>query len=141
PFEIAAVDALVARWAGIPARIGFGFDGLNVEGSSGIRTVRPKNSAQWLETYFSGFGWVPLIQTPDKAKATLDNDPNSRFNQQIRPSDDVAVEVYVPVEVRDARLLFEIVRARLLQALPWVLVLVALWLAYPAAAKAWRRQR
>ncbi|MEA3055425.1 MAG: T N-terminal domain, partial [Actinomycetota bacterium] len=31
PFEIAATEALLARWAGIPSRVGFGFDGVNSE--------------------------------------------------------------------------------------------------------------
>jgi hypothetical protein len=141
PFEIVAVEALLTRWAGVPSRIGFGFDGVNIEGEEGLRTVRPKNAAQWLEAYFEGYGWVPLIETPDQAKATLDSDPNARFDTQIQPSDDIAVEVYVPVEVRDARLLFELVRARLLQALPWVAVLLGLWLGYPSAAKTLRRRR
>jgi hypothetical protein len=141
PFEIVAVEALLARWSGVPARIGFGFDGLNVEGDGSLRTVRPKNAAQWLEAYFEGFGWVPLIETPAQAKATLDSDPNARFDTQIEPSDDVAVEVYVPVEVRDSRLLFQIIRARLLQAAPWFALVVVAWLSYPAAARAWRRQR
>jgi transglutaminase-like putative cysteine protease len=146
PFEIVAVDAMLARWAGVPSRIAFGFDGLNVEAgdkgaTKGTLTVRPRNAAQWMEAYFEGYGWVPLIQTPDKAKATLDSDPNARFNPQIEASSDIAVEVYMPVEVRDARELFQLVRARLLQALPWLLALVAMWLAFPAAAKALRRRR
>ena len=141
PFEIVAVEALLARWAGVPSRIGFGFDGLNSEGESGLLTVRPQNAAQWMEAYFPGFGWVPLIETPEQAKTELDSDPNARFNPQIEPSDDVAVEVYVPVEVRDARQLFELVRARILQALPWIVLVVGLWLSYPAAAKALRRRR
>ena len=33
PYEIVAAEALLARWAGVPARIGFGFDGLNAEDS------------------------------------------------------------------------------------------------------------
>ena len=43
---------MLARWAGIPARIGFGFDGVNDE--NGVLTVRPGNAAQWLEVYFEG---------------------------------------------------------------------------------------
>jgi hypothetical protein len=141
PFEIVAVEALLARWAGVPSRIGFGFDGLNVEGEEGIRTVRPKNAAQWLEVHFAGFGWIPLIETPEQAKATLDSDPNARFDTQIQPSDDVAVEIYLPVEIRDPRQLFELVRARLLQALPWAVAAFTIWFTYPAAAKALRRHR
>ena len=143
PFEIVAVDAMLARWAGVPSRIGFGFDGLNVEGEGAnkVLTVRPKNAAQWMEAYFPGYGWVPLIQTPEQAKASLDSDPNAKFDPLIEASDDVAVEVYVPVEVRDVRQLFEKVRAYVLQVLPWLVAALLAWMLYPVAAKALRRHR
>ena len=48
-------------------------------------------------TRFAGYGWVPLIGQPDKARTELDTDPNARFNPAILPSDDVALEVYVPI--------------------------------------------
>ncbi|HYD09664.1 MAG TPA: transglutaminase domain-containing protein [Acidimicrobiales bacterium] len=139
PFEIVAAEALLARWAGVPSRIGFGFDGLNDE--SGTLTVRPKNSAQWLEAWFPGYGWVPLIGQPDKARTELDSDPNARFNPAILPSDDVAVEVYVPVEVQNLRMLYERVREVLFRVLPFVLVAMLAYVAWPAGAKAWRRQK
>lgn len=139
PFEIVAAEALLARWSGLPSRIGFGFDGLNVEGE--VFTVRPKNSAQWLEVWFAGYGWVPLIGQPDKARAELDTDPNARFNPSILPSDDVAVEVYVPIEVRDLKMLYERMRALLFQVLPFGALVIGGYLAWPAAAKAWRRNR
>jgi hypothetical protein len=139
PFEIVAAEALLARWAGVPSRIGFGFDGLNDE--SGTLTVRPKNSAQWLEAWFEGFGWVPLIGQPEKARTELDSDPNARFNPSILPSDDVAVEIYVPVEIRNLKLLYERVRETLLRILPFAVLALAAWIGWPAAAKARRRQK
>jgi hypothetical protein len=139
PFEIVAAEALLARWAGVPSRIGFGFDGLNSE--SGTLTVRPKNSAQWLEAYFPGYGWVPLIGQPKKARAELDSDPNSRFNPSILPSDDVAVEVYVPVEVHNLKLLYERLRTLLFRVVPFGALAIAAYVGWPAAAKARRRQK
>jgi len=139
PFEIVATEALLARWAGVPARIGFGFDGFNVE--KGHKTVRPKNGSSWLEVHFEGFGWQPLIATPKQAKSTLDTDPNAKFDQNIQPSKDVAVEVYVPVELESVKQLYENVRAWALVVLPWVVGVIALYLLWPAGLRALRRSR
>lgn len=138
PFEIVAAEAMLARWAGFPARIGYGFDGFNEE--EGLKTVRPKNGSNWLEVAFEGYGWVPLISTPPKAKASLDNNPNSRFDPTIKPSDDVAAELYIPIEVNDARQLYERLRALLLQALPYVVLLGSAYLSLPALRR-WMRRR
>ena len=139
PFEIVAAEALLARWAGVPSRIGFGFDGLNQEGE--LETVRPRNAAQWLEVWFEGYGWVPLIGAPAKAEASLDSDPNARFNPTIEPSSDVAVEVYLPFELEDLTQLYERIRATILRFLPVVLAIAVAWIAWPVAAKTHRRSR
>jgi hypothetical protein len=139
PFEIVAAEAMLARWAGVPSRIGYGFDGFNDEDAK--KTIRPRNGANWLEVNFEGYGWVPLIQTPPKAKASLDNDPNARFDPTILPSEDVAVELYVPIEVKDIRLLYQRIRELLLRALPYVLVALATYLSLPALRRALRRRK
>ena len=139
PFEIVASEALLARWAGVPSRIGFGFDGLLEE--DGKQVVRPKLASNWLEVYFEGYGWVPIIGAPKQAKATLDTDPNARFDPTIEPSDDIAVEVFIPIELENIRLLYERIRDRILQALPWLLGVMALYLSLPALRRAWRRRK
>lgn len=139
PYEIVAAEAMLARWAGIPSRIGFGFDGVNDEG--GVKTVRPANAAQWLEVYFEGHGWVPLIEAPEQAKQTLDNDPNAQFDPDTVASDEVAVELYIPVKLQSLQLLYERLRELLALALPYVLVGVALYLANPAVMRFWRRRK
>ena len=139
PFEIVAAEALLARWAGLPARVGYGFDGFNDE--EGKKTVRPKNGSNWLEVQFEGYGWVPLIGTPPKAKASLDSDPNARFDPTIEPSDDVAVELYIPVELENLRQLYQQIREFILRALPYVLAAVAFYLSLPALRRALRRRR
>ena len=139
PFEIVAAEALLARWAGVPSRVGFGFDGLGREGE--VFTVRPRNSAQWLEVWFEGYGWVPLIGTPKKAESSLDSDPNARFNPTIEPSDDVAVDVYFPFEHEDLTELYQRVRNTILGLLPLVIVIATVWIGWPVAAKARRRSR
>lgn len=139
PFEIVAAEALLARWAGLPSRVAFGFDGLNAEGEA--FTVRPRNAAQWLEVWFEGYGWVPLIGTPKRAEASLDTDPNARFNPGIEPSDDVAVEVYLPFETQDLTQLYQRVRDVLATWLPVVVLGAGAWIGWPAGAKALRRAR
>lgn len=139
PFEIVATEALLARWAGIPSRIGFGFDGLNVEDE--VLTVRPRNSAQWLEVWFEGYGWVPLVGQPEQAKASIDNDPNARSTPTIDASSDIAAQVYVIYDQKDARLLYERVRLVLVRIGPWLLVAALAYTAYPGVAKVLRRRR
>lgn len=137
PFEIVAAEALLARWAGVPSRVAFGFDGLNVE--DGVETVRPRNAAQWVEVYFDDFGWVPLIGAPRRAESTLDTDPNSRFDPTIEPSDDVAVEVYLPFEVEDLTRLYQRIRDAVVAFAPLVGLVATVWIGWPVAAKARRR--
>lgn len=138
PYEIVAAEAMLARWAGVPARIGFGFDGLNDE--EGILTVRPRNAAQWLEVYFEGHGWVPLIEAPSQAKSSLDNE-DQLFDPDTLASDEVAVEVYVPVKLESIKLLYQRIREQLLLLLPYGLALLVGYLATPAVMKQWRRQK
>jgi transglutaminase-like putative cysteine protease len=139
PYEIVAAEAMLARWAGIPARIGFGFDGLNQE--NGVLTVRPANAAQWLEVYFQGFGWVPLIQAPDKAKQALDNDPNSKFDPDTLASDEVAAELVIPIKIENFKQLYQRIREELLALAPYAAALLAMYLATPAVMKGWRRRK
>jgi hypothetical protein len=143
PFEIVAAEALLARWAGVPSRVAFGFDGVNTEDVAGVptSTVRPRNAAQWLEAWFEGYGWVPLVGAPEKAEASLDTDPNARFDPGIVPSDDVAVEVYLPFELEDLTQLYQRIREWVVQALPLVILLASLWVGWPFGAKAIRRAR
>ena len=138
PFEIVAAEAMLARWAGIPARIGYGFDGVNDE--DGTLTVRPKNGSNWLEVNFDGYGWIPLIGTPPKAKSSLDTDENTKFDPTIVPSDDVAVELYVPIELESLRLLYQRIRSLIATLAPYLLALGAAYLSAPAARR-WLRRR
>lgn len=139
PYEIVAAEALLARWAGLPSRIGYGFDGLNDE--SGLKTVRPKNGANWLEVNFEGFGWIPLIGAPPKAKSSLDNDKNTKFDPNILPSDDVAVELYVPFEIESFRQLYQLLRSLLLKSLPWLMAGLTAYLAAPFTRRVLRRRK
>ncbi len=138
PFEIVAADAMLARWAGVPSRIGFGFDGLNDE--NGVQTVRPRNAAQWLEVYFEGHGWVPLIQPPEQAKTTIDNE-DQLFDPNTLATDEVAVDVYVPVRLENFQELYQRIRAQLVALAPFGLGALALYFATPYTQKQWRRYK
>jgi len=138
PYDIVAAQALLARWAGVPSRIGFGFDRGQVEG--GVTTIRPRNAVQFLETWFPGYGWVPIVGTPPRAKASLNNNKD-KLPSAIQPSNDIAVQLYIPTEVNTLRQLYEEVRMWLLRALPVALLLLLGYLGLPATQKARRRLR
>lgn len=138
PFEIVAAEALIARWAGVPSRIGFGYDGVNNE-VTGVVTVRPHNAADWLEVDYAGYGWLPLVAIPKQAEQDLNNKPKQ--HQDITANDDIAVRVFVPYRIVTAKQLYEIVRywlAVLTPVLLGVLLIVAFW---PAAARVRRRSK
>jgi hypothetical protein len=59
----------------------------------------------------------------------------------VLPSTDIAVEVFVPVEVKNPRLLFEQIRAVVVALSPFVAGLLLLWLCFPLACRVLRRRR
>ena len=137
PFQIVAAEALIARWCGVPARIGFGYDGVNKE-QTGVISVRPHNSADWLEVNFNGFGWLPLVAKPKQAQQDLSHTPK---NQHILANGEIAVQVFVPYRLVTAKQLYEIVRYWLLVATPIVLGVLALYLGWPSVLRARRRAK
>jgi hypothetical protein len=138
PYDLVAARALLARWAGVPSRIGFGFDGTNDE--AGVKTVRPKNAAQWLEVYFDGIGWIPINNPPKRAKADLNNE-DAKTDPTIEAGADVGVEVYIPVRQDTFQQLYEKLRALLVLCSPILVLLLGLYLGTPAAKRAYRRTK
>jgi hypothetical protein len=137
PYEITAGEVLLARWAGVPARIGYGWFGGEEQGA-GTWEIRPRHGATWLEAYFEGSGWVPIVGTPPQARASTaagqrNDDPS------VRPTDELALVVYVPVEESSARLAYVLVRYYALRALPFLAAIGLLAAFYPAVVKALRR--
>ena len=137
PYEITAAEVLLARWAGVPARVGYGWYGGEQVGD-GEWEIRPKHGATWLEAHFTGAGWVPIVGTPPKARASTaagqrNDDPS------VRPTDELALITYVPVELSTARLAYVYVRYYALRALPVLLLLGLVAAFYPAVVKALRR--
>ncbi len=133
PYEITAAEALLARWAGVPSRIGYGYyDGPALK--NGAHEMRPKNGATWLEAYFKGYGWVPVVGVPQQAKSSADNNDKNR-NDLIRPASELSVVIYVATRDTSPLLYFQIVGYYLGLVLPWVVLAVLLLIAHPALVK------
>jgi hypothetical protein len=139
PYELTAAEALLARWAGIPSRIGVGYyDGRQKD--NGEIEFRPADAATYLEAYFPPYGWVPIIGTPPRAQQSLSN--NQRNNDaNIQASPELGINVYLPVR-QPRRLPFYVyARFYLVRALPVAIGFGALALLYPVALKRLRARR
>jgi hypothetical protein len=138
PFELVAAQAMAARWIGLPARIGYGFDG--GEEVDGRLEVRPRHGASFVEVYFPTFGWLPVIGTPAKAKPTVAGDPTTQqTNSAVAPSDDISVQLYIPQLTDPPSVFFEALRRFVAMVAAVLAVLGLLWLVLPVALKARRR--
>lgn len=136
PYEITAAEVLLARWAGVPARIGYGYFGGKKTGSS--YEVRPRHGATWLEAWFGGPGWVPVLGTPPRAQVSFNRNPQNA-DPSVQASKDLALVTYVPVRLTTVRLLYVQVRYYVLAALPFILVGGLLLMFFPAMVKQVRR--
>lgn len=145
PYEIVAAQAMLARWAGIPSRIGYGFDGGELVDESGAGSrleIRPRNGASFPEVYFPTHGWLPVIGTPVKAKPTVGGDPSTQQQDpSVLPSDEIQVGLFVPILVPPDSVLFEQVRRGVLIAVPAALLLFLAYVTFPALRKAAARAR
>jgi hypothetical protein len=141
PFEIVAAEAMIARWAGLPSRIGYGFDGGDRVASDTLE-VHPTHGAAFVEVYFPSFEWLPVIGTPRKAKPTVGGDPSTqRITDQVQPSDDVAVQVFVPLFVPPGSVLGKQIVRDAEIVLPALLLLWLLYVLYPGIRKVQLRSR
>ncbi|MDQ1372858.1 MAG: hypothetical protein QOJ09_196, partial [Actinomycetota bacterium] len=140
PYEIVAIQALIARWMKIPSRIGYGFDG--GDDVSGKLQVRPRNGATFVEVYFPGFKWLPVIGTPRQAKASVNRDPSQQqFDPTVLPSNDITVQVFLPLVQPPGSIFAKQLQRAVLLGIPIVLLLVLLYVLFPAVRKAWLRSR
>jgi hypothetical protein len=140
PFEIVAAQAMLARWANLPSRIGYGFDGGEPVG--GRLQVRPGNGASFVEVYFPGYKWLPIIGVPKKAKPSVGNKAGQqKLDANIVPSDDVAIELFVPVLVAPASVFTKSLQRFVLIAVPVIALIFLLYALYPALRKALLRSR
>ncbi|MFP5224166.1 MAG: transglutaminase domain-containing protein [Actinomycetota bacterium] len=140
PFEIVATQAMFARWLGVPARIGYGFDvGEASAAAQTLREYRPKHGASWLEVYFEGIGWFPVTGLPKKARQSLTGDASQ--DSIILPSDDIAVNLFVPQRDEPTNYLLRQAQAYILLAMPFILAAILAYFAYPVILKARRRSK
>jgi len=140
PYEIVAAQAMLARWMGVPSRIGYGFDGGEVVNDR--LQVRPKNGASFVEVFFPQQGWLPVIGVPKKAKPTVGSDPSTQqFDPSVLPSDDVTVQVFLPLILAPNSVLVEQIRNVVFVAVPLLLLLFLLYLGFPGLQKLVRRAR
>ena len=139
PYELTAAEALLARWAGIPSRIGFGYYNGTPKDDGSVE-FRPANAATYLEVYLAPYGWVPIIGVPPHAQQSLSN--NQRNNDpSIQASPELGISVYLPVRQPDRLALYRYARYYLVRTLPFAFVLGALLLTYPLGLKRVRRRR
>lgn len=137
PFEITAAEALLARWVGVPSRIGYGYFGGDDLGEHQL-SIRPRHAATWLEVYFQGFGWVPIVGTPPRAQSSLSS-ADKNYDPSVVPAENLTLFSYVPVRSRSTPLLYTIIQYWVGRTLPFVvLACLALWL-YPGFLKMRRR--
>lgn len=138
PYEITAAEAMLARWAGIPSRMGYGFFGGDEK--SGAFSIRPKHGATWLEVYYDGLGWVPIVGVPPKAKASL-SQAQKNEDPEVRPTEELALIVYVPIRLQSIQLLFVVVRHWIVRVVPLLAGLGVVWMLFPGLVKIARRFR
>lgn len=138
PYEIVAAQAMLARWAGVPARIGYGFDG-GEETDDGVLEVRPKHGASWLEVYFPGFQWLAIVQDPIKAQSSFSD--TQQQQSDVEASREVAVQLFLPTVLPPESQLIDQVRTVVLIVGSIAAVLLFLYYTWPAVRKAYRRSK
>lgn len=137
PYEIVAAQAMLARYVGVPSRMGYGYDGGQRE--NGVIEVRPRNGALWVEVYFNNYGWVPVIGTPRQAKASLGDDAEKQSNPNVLPSKDILVKLFLPYVTPGESLLLKRIQVGLLVVGGLVLLGFLTVMLWPIARKARRR--
>jgi len=137
PYQIVGAEALLARWAGLPARIGYGYFN-DTPTSPGVYDIYPSNGSDWLEVYFGGIGWVPLIGHPLHAEASLSQ---QKPKSNIQPSRQLALVVYVPIQEQNPQQLYTVVRWWVSVLAPYLVGLALAWTFWPGLVKLLRRGR
>lgn len=138
PYEITASEALLARWASVPSRIGYGYYGGEVQ-KDGSRQIRPKDGAMWIEVYFKGYGWVPIVGVPPKAKPSTSLQQKKQVNSA--RDDRIQMMIYIPIRQPNVILLFTYVRYYIMRFGPPLLALGLLLFGYPWVFKVVRTRR
>ena len=139
PYELTAAEALLARWAGVPSRLGFGYYNGQPKPDGSVE-FRPANAALYLEVYVGPYGWVPVIGTPPQARASLSSN-QQKTDTRIQASPDLGLQLFFPVRQPDDIPLYEYARYYGLRAVPVGVTIVVAILLYPVVLKRVRRRR
>ena len=140
PFEIVAMQAMLARWIELPSRIGFGYDKGDLNGAT--FEVRPRHGASFVEVNFTGYGWLPVLGDPKQAKPTVGTDPDlQQTSPDILPSNETAVELYLPSLVPPPSTLTKQIQLGVLIAAGVLALLGLIWLLFPIFHKSVVRSR
>ena len=139
PFEIVAAQAMLARWLGVPSRIGYGFDG--GDQVNGRLQVRPRDGATFVEVAFPGYGWLPVIGTPRQARPTTGDASQQRVDTSVLPSNDISISVYVPIVLAPPSILLRQVQRVVVIVVPIAVLCFLAYLLVPALLKLVRRTR
>lgn len=138
PFEITAAEVLLVRWAGVPARVGYGYYG--GEAKDGVTEIRPKHGAMWLEAYFEGTGWVAIVGRPPRAKSSL-NRTDKIEDPLVRPTEELAETLYVPLRSERVTLFSDLVQFWLKRVAPVAFGAALVAVFYVGPLKTARRAR
>jgi hypothetical protein len=139
PYEITASEVLLARWTGIPARIGYGYYNPDAKPDKDGRVdVRPSDGAMWLEAYFKGSGWTPILGKPPKAQSSLDSQ-KKKTNKQILPNGLITAQLYIPIKQQGLSLLYTVVQFWLARAALVGGMVFFFWIMLPGLFKVFRR--
>lgn len=143
PYEIVAAEALLARWDGIPSRIAYGYDIVHSDHVvDGRFQAHPNDGATFVEVYFPRYEWLPLNAPPKRAKPTVGANPNNqKTDPRILPSQDIGVQLYLPVLTPPGSVLGRQILLIAALALLGALLLGLAYSLYPGLAKARLRAR
>ena len=140
PYEIVAIEAMLARWEGIPSRIGYGFNGGTKVGDH--LEIHPKDGSAFPEVYFPRYGWIPVLGQPAHAKAAVNSNPSlQQFHQGVLPSTDISVTLFLPAVVPPTTSILDEIRNLVVLALGALGLIALLYFLFPAVAKLWVRSR
>jgi len=140
PFEIVAAQAMLARWIGVPSRIGYGYEG-GTDVGTGTLAVRPADGATFVEVYFPGYKWLPIVGTPKEAQASTSSSTQQRTDSSVTPSGNISAQLYLPEVVAPPSVLTQQVRNVVLLVIVVLLVLLAGYVIWPALRKVVIRAR
>ena len=84
--QYAAVAAIIARNAGMSARVVVGYDLDDSRPHQGVVEVLRHEASAWIEVLTVEYGWIPVDVTPDRDKEPSLTDPGVRIQSVAAPN-------------------------------------------------------